>query len=133
MLTIAQDAPARLKRELDTVLSLQADLDDIQKYVKTVQANIAKEDVNPEAQHFLNSLQQSHSRTIDQVEKLYASLNVPDDFPELQGLSLPFVRTLIMARDLKINIRKTCSRYCIAKLIHQTQRLIKTTLLLFIS
>ena len=87
-------------------MSLQADLDDIQKYVKTVQANIATEDVNPEAHHFLTSLQQSHSRTIDQVEKLYASLNVPDDFPELQGLSLPFVRTLIMARDLKMNIRK---------------------------
>ena len=101
-----KDAPARLKRELDTVLNLQADLDDIQKYMKTVHTNIAAADTNPEAHEFLRSLEKSHSQTIDQVEKLYASLNVPDEFPELHGLSLPFVRTLLMARDLKINIRK---------------------------
>jgi hypothetical protein len=40
------------------------------------------------------------------VEALYASLNVHESFPELQGMDLEFVRTLLMARDLKINIRK---------------------------
>ena len=40
------------------------------------------------------------------VENLYTSLNVADAFPEVKGLPLEFVRTLLMARDLKINIRK---------------------------
>ncbi|KAG2127205.1 hypothetical protein DEU56DRAFT_693117, partial [Suillus clintonianus] len=34
------------------------------------------------------------------------TLNVHNRFPELQGVDLDFVRTLLMARDLKINIRK---------------------------
>ncbi|KAM6496640.1 hypothetical protein JOM56_007113, partial [Amanita muscaria] len=37
---------------------------------------------------------------------LYASLNIPEQFPNVQGLDLEFLRTLMMARDLKINIRK---------------------------
>ncbi|KAI0694788.1 hypothetical protein C8Q76DRAFT_634071 [Earliella scabrosa] len=105
-LSVKNHAPTRLKKELDTVLNLQAELDDIKKYVSNMRSHIESEDTNPEAHHFLRSLQQSHARTIEQVEALYASLNVPEDFPELQGLSLPFIRTLIMARDLKINIRK---------------------------
>ena len=99
------DAPARLKKDLDTVLTLQGDLDDIKRFLDKVLTQIAANN-NPEARHFLASLQRSHSRTIAKVEELYASLNVPRDFPELQGIPLPFVRTLIMARDLKINIRK---------------------------
>ncbi|KAJ7704895.1 hypothetical protein B0H17DRAFT_920941, partial [Mycena rosella] len=37
---------------------------------------------------------------------LYASLNIQDSFPELQGLSLEFVQILLLMRDLKINIQK---------------------------
>jgi len=40
------------------------------------------------------------------VENLYGSLNVSERFPELRGVDLDFVRTLLLARDLKINIRK---------------------------
>ncbi|KAI0710611.1 hypothetical protein C8Q76DRAFT_624385 [Earliella scabrosa] len=105
-LSLRNHAPARLKRELDTVLNLQAELDDIQKHVRTVEASVAAHDANPAAHELIKDLQQSHARTMQKVEQLYASLNVPDDFPELRELPLPFVRTLIMARDLKINIRK---------------------------
>lgn len=40
------------------------------------------------------------------MEELYASLNVHDSFPELANVDLEFVQILLMARDLKINIRK---------------------------
>ncbi|KAI0703077.1 hypothetical protein C8Q76DRAFT_801927 [Earliella scabrosa] len=89
-LSVRNHAPARLKKELDSVLGLQADLDEIKKYISTVQANVAKEDNNPQAHDFLKSLGASHARTIEQVEGLYASLNVPEDFPELRGLPLSF-------------------------------------------
>ncbi|KAG6824286.1 hypothetical protein H0H92_007329 [Tricholoma furcatifolium] len=42
----------------------------------------------------------------DKTELLYSSLNVHDAFPELRNVDYEFVRLLIMARDLKINIRK---------------------------
>jgi hypothetical protein len=40
------------------------------------------------------------------VEGLYSSLNIPNQFPDLHDVDLEFVRYLLLARDLKINIRK---------------------------
>ncbi|KAG1718271.1 uncharacterized protein EDB91DRAFT_1258702 [Suillus paluster] len=54
----------------------------------------------------LDSLERGHQCLMEKVEALYASLNIHDRFPELQGVNLDFVRTLLMARDLKINIHK---------------------------
>ena len=54
----------------------------------------------------LQSLERGHSRLMDKVETLYMSLNLHDNFPELKGVDLNFVRTLLLAHDLKINIRK---------------------------
>ncbi|KAI0694292.1 hypothetical protein C8T65DRAFT_711030 [Cerioporus squamosus] len=105
-LSVRNHAPARLKKELDSVLNLQAELEEIQKYLETVKAHISKDQSNPEAFRFVESLQRSHERTVVKVESLYASLNVGEGFPELTGLPLDFVRTLLMARDLKMNIRK---------------------------
>jgi hypothetical protein len=46
------------------------------------------------------------SRKYDQIEAVYSSLNLEGSYPELQSLPYEFVRALILARDLKINIRK---------------------------
>lgn len=40
------------------------------------------------------------------MQQLYESLNIEESFPELQNIDLDFVRLLVLARDLKINIRK---------------------------
>jgi len=42
----------------------------------------------------------------DNVDRLYASLDIPQRFPPLQGISFDFIRILLLARDLKVNIRK---------------------------
>ena len=106
MLTLGLDAPARIKRDLDAVLTLHSELDAMDRHFSHVHKVISQDGSNPEAHHFLESLQRTHTNAISKVEKLYASLNVADAFPEIQGLPLEFVRTLLMARDLKINIRK---------------------------
>lgn len=51
-------------------------------------------------------MERTHNRLLEKVQALYSSLNVEDHFPELRGVNLDFVRILLMARDLKINIRK---------------------------
>lgn len=103
---IVPDAPAKLKRDLDAVLSLQAELDTIQQHFIAVQKIISEDMNNKEASHFLNILRQMHEAAISKVEELYVSLNVTESFPEVKGLPLGFTRTLLMARNLKINIRK---------------------------
>ena len=100
------DAPAKLKRELDAVLTLQTELNQIDDFIQHVQKTISQDASNPEAHKFLDQLRQGHQDTINKVEGLYISLNVADTFPEIQGLPLEFIRTLLLARDLKINIRK---------------------------
>jgi hypothetical protein len=67
---------------------------------------LEKESASDDTFEALLSLERGHSRLMDKVEALYSSLNVHDRFPELQGVNLDFVRTLLMAQDLKINVRK---------------------------
>ena len=100
------DAPSRLKKELDKVLALQGDVDAIKSALNSTRTAIAQGEAPAAALSALASLDRTHNHLLKKVENLYTSLNVHDSFPELNGLSLDFVRTLFMARDLKINIRK---------------------------
>lgn len=53
-------------------------------------------------------MEMTHSHLREEAEHLYSSLNVDNAFPELKGMSLNFTRTLLLARDIKINICKRC-------------------------
>lgn len=54
----------------------------------------------------LLELCQTQEKLKEKVEELYTSLNVHDAFPKLANVDLEFVQILLMARDLKINLRK---------------------------
>lgn len=88
------------------MLNLQVELDAVEVSLGRLQTMVGTDEDHPIVHEYIASLKRTHSRAIQKVESLYSSLNVPEDFPELQGLPLEFVRTLLMARDLKINIRK---------------------------
>ncbi|KAG1769968.1 hypothetical protein EV702DRAFT_1181682 [Suillus placidus] len=105
-LSICTHAPAHLKKELDTVLALQVDLDALDKALQTTRDTIAKGEMLEDTHDAIESLERVHEHLMHKVEVLYASLNVQDRFPELDSLNLEFVRTLLLARDLKMNIRK---------------------------
>ncbi|KAI6039373.1 hypothetical protein EDC04DRAFT_2568472, partial [Pisolithus marmoratus] len=100
------DAPVKLKTELNTVLTLQANLDTTTKVVQGAWATIEKGNVTPDILDTLASVEHSHTRLIIKAEALYSSLNVHKQFPQLTNVSLDFVHTLLMAHDLKINIFK---------------------------
>ena len=104
--TTLLDAPARLKKELDTVLILQADIDNTNKLLQLARTTIEKGNATPGILDALASLECTHAKLVTQAETLYSSLNVHDQFPELSHISLDFVQTLLMAHNLKINIRK---------------------------
>jgi hypothetical protein len=100
--TYPVDAPARLKRELDAVLNLQADLDNVSSAIQSAKSQLQ----GSNTVHAIASLERTNRKLTEKVESLYASLNVHDSFRELNDVDLDFVRTLLLARDLKINIRK---------------------------
>ena len=88
------------------MLTLQTELDQINGFFQHVEKVIHEDSRNSEAFRFLDILSQAHKKTISQVEDLYKSLNIADAFPDIQGLPLEFVHVLLMARDLKMNIRE---------------------------
>ncbi|KAG1842228.1 hypothetical protein F4604DRAFT_1884792 [Suillus subluteus] len=89
-LSIRAHAPARLKKELDVVLALQADLDASDRALQLTRTVVEKGSATEETLDALESLERSHDRLMNKVEALYSSLNVHDRFPELQGVDLNF-------------------------------------------
>ena len=92
------------------MLVLQADVDITKKAIQTAKNAIEKESTVADTLSTLASLEHTHDRLITKVEVLYASLNIQTKFPELDGISLDFIRTLLLARNLKINIHKRAIR-----------------------
>ena len=88
------------------MLTLQGDVDTVESALNSTRITVTQGEAPDAALSALSTLERTHSHLLKNVETLYASLNVHESFPELNGLSLDFVRTLFMARDLKINIRK---------------------------
>ncbi|KAI0059012.1 hypothetical protein BV25DRAFT_1809822 [Artomyces pyxidatus] len=107
-LSIRAHAPTRLKRELDTVLCLQADLDRVDEALAVVKAALSSSPSldTPETKTALTQAEHNRCKMVESVEQMYKSLNVPGRFPPLAGVSLDFIHTLLAARDLKINIQK---------------------------
>ncbi|KAI5990333.1 hypothetical protein F5J12DRAFT_705475, partial [Pisolithus orientalis] len=92
-----------LKKELDTVLMLQASLEVADQALQAACAIIEK-DATEDTLEALESLECSHDHPLNKVDLLYASLNIHDKFPELNSVNIKFIQMLLLACDLKINI-----------------------------
>jgi hypothetical protein len=97
------DAPARLKKDLEKVLAIQADLDRIEETIHSATSIFGQ---GPHVAASLTQLNESHASLSAQVDDLYSSLNILDSFPSLKQLPFPVVHKLLLTRDLKVNIRK---------------------------
>ncbi|KAH6903735.1 hypothetical protein BKA70DRAFT_1110666 [Coprinopsis sp. MPI-PUGE-AT-0042] len=106
-MSLQSQAPIRVKKELDSVLSLQAEIDSTQKTLESTRKALGTtDDAGCTAKSILDQLDKQQQDLAKRAEELYSSVNVAEVFPGLEGLQLKFVRGLLMARDMKINIRK---------------------------
>ncbi|KAJ7170348.1 hypothetical protein C8R43DRAFT_876024 [Mycena crocata] len=103
--SVRSHAPVCLRRELDKVLSLQGQINIVEQSIADAKKSITSSDASPDSLVLLRGLEATHDTLSAQAEALYASLNIQKAFPELQNLPLEFVPTLLILRDLKINIR----------------------------
>ncbi|KAJ7091547.1 hypothetical protein B0H15DRAFT_778059, partial [Mycena belliarum] len=104
--SIRAHAPARLRRELDKVLLLQNQIDAVEKAIDDTKKTLQGSKASLHSLDVLRGLELTHARLGNEAEELYTSLNIQETFPELRGLPLEFTQTLLVMRDLKINIRK---------------------------
>ncbi|KAJ7632871.1 hypothetical protein FB45DRAFT_746128, partial [Roridomyces roridus] len=99
-------APARLRKELDKVLALQTQIDILEKSISDTKQSINSAGMSPDSLSHLQRLEASHRELSTEADALYSTLNIHGTFPNLRSLPLEFVRTLLMMRDLKMNIRR---------------------------
>ena len=59
-----------------------------------------------ETNAILAELEDHQNDLMMKCDELYTSLNIVDDFPNLEGLTIRFMQHLLFARDLKINVRQ---------------------------
>ncbi|KAG7100049.1 hypothetical protein E1B28_001834 [Marasmius oreades] len=101
-------APARLKRQLSKVLQLQGEIEVVEASIASTKTAIR---ILPSSSHLaltiISTLEKTHNTLKAQAEELYLSLNLPEEFRDLKGVSLEFLQNLILARDLKIIIRRS--------------------------
>lgn len=102
----ATDTPARLKHELEEILTLQSEIDAIHKSIQKAKTAMQLSKQTKSSKNLITGLENTQVILKTQVDELYASLNIIGEFPELQGISLTFIRTLLLARDLKMTIRR---------------------------
>ena len=76
--SIPSDVPARVKKELDNVLTLQADLDSSNRVLQLARVTIEKGNTSSGVLDVLASLEHGHARLMMKTEALYSSLNVHD-------------------------------------------------------
>ena len=105
-LITSTDAPDRLKKKLNMVLTLQGDIDTMEKTLHNTQRTIVQGEAPKDSIVTILVMEQTQQWLQEELERLYTLLNIHDSYLQLQGMSLEFVRTLLLARDLKINIRK---------------------------
>ncbi|KAK0470120.1 uncharacterized protein EV420DRAFT_1258238, partial [Desarmillaria tabescens] len=97
-----------LGKELDAVLtSLQAHADTVESAIQATQTALKSLPMTVSQPNFnLSQLSYIHQQLCNQIDQLYASLNVGQSFPELASLNITFVQTLLLVCDLKMNICK---------------------------
>ncbi|KAH6907830.1 hypothetical protein BKA70DRAFT_1104358 [Coprinopsis sp. MPI-PUGE-AT-0042] len=106
-MSVQSQAPIRIKKELDSVLTLQAEIDSTRKTLESTRKALGStDDAASAAASILDQLDKQQQDLANRAEELYASVNVAEAFPGLHGLQLNLVRGLLMARDMKISIRK---------------------------
>ncbi|KAI0259639.1 hypothetical protein BC834DRAFT_833182, partial [Gloeopeniophorella convolvens] len=105
---IRPHVPTHIKKQIDALLSLQTKFDVIETASRD--ARSAMESLNgyisTDIQLSLQSLEEARIKVVEEIDSLQISLDIPKDAPVVEGVSAGFLRTLFMARDLKVNLRK---------------------------
>ncbi|KAL0062006.1 hypothetical protein AAF712_011162 [Marasmius tenuissimus] len=100
-------APARMKKELGKVLGLLAEIETLESTIATTRSAVQKLKFPPtDSLMYLAELEQTHARLKEKADGLYKTLNIPEKHPSLSNIPLPYIHTLLLARDLKTDIRK---------------------------
>ena len=96
-----------MKKELNSIFTIQSDLDAVDAALSKVRMGLKDSGTSGQsAQAVLEQFILMHEQLKNEMETLYNTLNVPNTILDLHDVDIKFVHTLFLARDLKMVIRK---------------------------
>jgi hypothetical protein len=99
--------PKRIEKVFQAVVELQAEADNISKTTNLLKSSLAIRQGGEHASlQIISKLEKSYKQCPDDLDCLYASLQIDEDFQNEEGITFEFMQTLLLARDLKVNIRQ---------------------------
>ena len=84
---------------------MQTHVETVAQAIKSTKVTISEGPAPPSAHDYLDVLGAMQGRLLESVEHLFASLNIGANFPDLSAFPLQFVQILLLACDIKRNIR----------------------------
>ena len=92
---------------MEEILTLQAEVDGLETSIEKAKTAMKISQRHTKATTTLISNLTSTQMVLkSQVDELYASLNIVGEHPDLAKIGLSFLCKLLLARDLKMSIRK---------------------------
>ncbi|CAK5281201.1 unnamed protein product [Mycena citricolor] len=88
--------PNRLRRDLEKVITLQGQIDSVDEAILDAKKAILASNHSQKSRRVLSDLQATHSTLDAQVNRLYGSLDLNEDFPNLAHLPIEFLHTLLL-------------------------------------
>ncbi|CAK5278726.1 unnamed protein product [Mycena citricolor] len=105
-ISLRSSPPVRVQRDLGKIVGLQNQVEEIEDTLEQLQKTIGDRLSSQSAHEAIKDLQSTQVKLSHQAERLYTSLDLETHYPELAGLPFEFVQTLLLMRDLKLQIRK---------------------------
>lgn len=100
------NTPSRLKKELEKVLALHSDIEALEQRIQTTKSVLKFISEPKLALRYIHELETTQATMRDQAEHLYSTLNIGVNFPQLTGVPMVFLQTLLLAREVKLKIRR---------------------------
>jgi hypothetical protein len=108
-LTITIDTGKLLENRLNKISSWQSQLYDCNEEFARVISRFTKEDDTPENRDYILRLEKVKVQFQEKVNNLYVDLGLVKEYPALASVNGDFVKTLLLCRDKKIELRKAAT------------------------
>ncbi|PPQ96642.1 hypothetical protein CVT26_010666, partial [Gymnopilus dilepis] len=105
-LSLPLNQTSEKSKELDAFLSLQGQWDGVESAINAAKKALKVSKSSGKTLDLLNEFQEYHERFTGNLDGLYATLNSRSSPLKLKGVSPEFSKTLRLAHDLKISIRR---------------------------
>ncbi|KAF9041365.1 hypothetical protein BJ165DRAFT_1329754, partial [Panaeolus papilionaceus] len=96
--------PTKVKADISCVLILQEEVEMLQTRLASAKKGLKSK--RKQTQKSIDSFESQIEGLQEDIEEIFLSLNIHASYPELEGLGADFVRTLILASELKETIRR---------------------------